>query len=366
MKKIEVCLKENSYSIIIKRNLKNNLAAYLKRIKLGNFGFILASQKIYNLYRPLIEKNFSRSEFKVIVCADGEKVKSKEWFFKVLNQMLDTGLNRKKPYLVCLGGGTIGDLGGFIASVYRRGINYVQVPTTLIGQIDSSIGGKTAIDLPQAKNIIGTFYQPKAVLIDPSFLDTLPDKDLKEGLAEAIKYGLIKDKKIFFLLKDNNQKILAKSPVLLNNLIYACAKIKADIVSRDEKEKKGLRTILNFGHTFAHGLETASGYKKVSHGKAVGIGMLYAACLSEHLKKTGPDTARKIAFLLKLFGFSLKVKFNSQEVLKAINYDKKFTQGRIRMVLIERIGKVSVSNRINQADLKKTVKKMNALIDFIE
>jgi 3-dehydroquinate synthase len=359
MIKIEVKLNNNPYPIIIKRGLKNNLSRYLKKLQLGNLGFVLTSPKVYKLYTKTIKKNFSGKRFKIIVSADGEKAKSKHWLSKIIKTILELDKQNKKPFIVCLGGGTIGDSGGFAASIYKRGIPCLQIPTTLIGQIDSSIGGKTAIDLPQAKNILGSFYQPKAVLIDPDFLTTLSKKDLREGLAEAIKYGIIKDKSLFSLIKNNSKKILNLEQGLINKIIYRCAKIKAEIVEEDEKEKKGIRTILNFGHTFAHGLEAASQYKKISHGKAVAIGMLYAAYLSYNLNRCSMQEVEKIKKVLESYGLPTKINFNPQKVLNSIKYDKKFTTGKIRMVLIKRIAKTEISTKITAQDLKKAFKKIN-------
>ncbi|MCF7870789.1 MAG: 3-dehydroquinate synthase [Candidatus Omnitrophica bacterium] len=359
MIKIEVKLKNNPYPILIKRGLKNNLSLYLKKLQLGNLGFVLTSPSVYRLYKKTIKKNFSGKGFKIIVSADGEKAKSKYWLFKIIKTIVELDKKNKKPFIICLGGGTIGDLGGFAASIYKRGIPCIQIPTTLIGQIDSSIGGKTAIDLPEAKNILGSFYQPKAVLIDPDFLKTLSKKDLREGLAEAIKYGIIKDKELFSLIKNNPKKILNLEQSLIDKIIFRCAKIKAKIVEEDEKEKKGIRTILNFGHTFAHGLEAASQYKKISHGKAVAIGMLYAACLSYDLNRCSMKEVEEIKQILALYNLPIKINFNPQKVLNSINYDKKFTTGKIKMVLIKRIAAVEVSTKITAGDLKKAFKKIN-------
>ncbi|MFO8052853.1 MAG: 3-dehydroquinate synthase [Candidatus Omnitrophota bacterium] len=359
MTKINVKLKNNPYSIIIEKNLKNKLSALIKEYNLGNLGFVITSPQVFKLYKKEIKKNFGNNKYKIIVTADGEKAKSRHWLFKIIKEILKDDQTSKKPFLICLGGGTIGDLGGFAASVYKRGIPCIQIPTTLIGQIDSSIGGKTAIDLPEAKNILGSFYQPKAVLIDPTFLKTLTKKDLKEGLAEAIKYGLIKDKDLFYLIKDNPKKIMNLDLSLINKIIYKSAKIKAKIVEEDEKEKKGVRTILNFGHTFAHGLEAACRYKNISHGKAVAIGMLYAAHLSQQLGKCSKKEIEEIKAILKLYNLPTKIQFNPKELLKAISYDKKFTTGKIRMVLIQRIAQVEVSDKITPQNLKKSFKKIN-------
>ncbi|MCF7874027.1 MAG: 3-dehydroquinate synthase [Candidatus Omnitrophica bacterium] len=358
MKKINLKLKNNPYPIIIESNLKDNLLTHIKKAKLGNLGFVITSPKVYQFYQKTIKKNFPSKNFKIIITADGEKAKSKSWLFKIIKTILKFDKTNKKPFIVCLGGGTIGDLGGFIASIYKRGIPYVQIPTTLIGQIDSSIGGKTAIDLPEAKNIVGSFYQPKVVLIDPNFLKTLTKKDFKEGLAEAIKYGLIKDQDLFYLIKNNTKKIMALDPALINKIIYKSAKIKAKIVEEDEKEKKGIRTILNFGHTFAHGLEAASRYKKISHGRAVAIGMLYAAYLSKQLGKCSEKEIEEIKTILELYNLPTKIQFGPKEVLRSISYDKKFTAGKIRMVLIRKIAKVEVSDKVTVQNLKKSFKKI--------
>lgn len=359
MKKINLKLKTNPYSIIIKSGLKDHLSSQIKKLKLGNFGFVITSPKVYSFYRKTIKKNFQNKNFKVIITADGEKAKTKYWLFKIIKEIVKFDKIDKKPFLVCLGGGTVGDLGGFVASIYKRGIPCVQVPTTLIGQIDSSIGGKTAIDLPKAKNILGSFYQPKSVLIDPDFLKTLSKKDLKEGLAEAIKYGLIKDKNLFYLIKNNAQKILNLDPALIREIIYKSVKIKAKIVEADEKEEKGIRTILNFGHTFAHGLEAASKYNKISHGKAVAIGILYATCLSEYLGKCSHKEVEEIKAVLTAYKLPTKIKFTPRDVLETITYDKKFVAGKIRMVLIRKIGQVEVNSQITLENLKKIFKKIN-------
>ncbi|RLC33488.1 MAG: 3-dehydroquinate synthase, partial [Candidatus Nealsonbacteria bacterium] len=255
--------------------------------------------------------------------------------------------------IACLGGGTIGDLGGFAASIYKRGIPYIQIPTTLLAQIDSSIGGKTAIDLNIAKNILGSFYQPKAVFIDPIFLKTLPLPEIKQGLAEIIKYGVIKNKDFFFFLKKNYKKILKLDKACILKIINICAGMKAQIVSQDEKEKKGLRTILNFGHTLAHALESSLRYKKLSHGEAVSLGMLYAAQLSYHLGKCNKKCLEEILQMIKLFGLPYRISFDPLSLYKSLCYDKKFISGKIRMVLVKEIGRVKVVENINPNSVKK-------------
>lgn len=374
MKSLTLKLPNQTYPILIQRNLKDNLTYFLNQFTAApgsNLGqkkskpkikpvAVITSPRVYCLYKDLFTKNFSGKQFKIIVTADGEKAKSPKWFFSTLNSIASFDRLGVKPLLICLGGGTVGDLGGFVASVYRRGIDYIQVPTTLIGQIDSSIGGKTAVNLTQAKNMAGTFYQPKAVLIDPEFLETLPKKNLKEGLAEAIKYGLICNQNLFFTLKNNSKQIISLDRPLIDHLIETCAAIKAKIVSQDEKEEKGIRTLLNFGHTLAHGLETASGYQKFSHGKAVAIGMLFAAHLSEELNYTKSNLSSQVEAVLNLFNLPVKARFNPETTLKSMLRDKKFTEGKVKMVLLREIGKAEVFSGIKLTDLKKGLKKIKS------
>lgn len=357
MKTISVKLKKNPYKIHIGYSLLKDVPKYIKRLKLGNFGLVITSPKILSLHQKGIKRAFGGKNYKITTVIDGERAKSKKWLNKVIEELVraDTLLNRK-VFIICLGGGTIGDLGGFVASIYKRGIPYIQIPTTLLGQIDSSIGGKTAIDLKEAKNILGAFYQPKAVFIDPAFLKTLSAREIQQGLAEAVKYGAIKDKEFFDFLRKNHKKILKLDSTCILKLISVCASIKAKIVAADEREKRGLRTILNFGHTFAHALESSLQYKRLSHGEAVSLGMLYATYLSKVLKKCSEKEVNRIKEIIKLFSLPAKIKFNALTLYKSLTYDKKFTSGKIRMVILRKIGKVEVVEGISPQNIKKTLK----------
>ena len=356
MKIISVRLKTNPYNIYIGYNLIKNIHNYLENLRLGNLGIIIASRKVVRIYNPLIKKNFPKDKYIIIKVADGEKAKSKTSMFKTIENITKyDGLN-KKIFIVCLGGGTIGDLGGFIASLYKRGIPYVQIPTTLLSQIDSSIGGKTAIDLPDAKNILGSFYQPRAVFIDPAFLATLTPQEIKQGMAEVIKYGIIKDKKFFDYLMTHYKNILNLKRNEILKVIGTCVKIKADIIKKDECEKKGIRTILNFGHTFGHALESALKYKGITHGEAVSLGMLYAAKLSWLSGRCSIKEVTRISQIIKLFSLPTEIVFNYRTTCKSLSYDKKFISGRIRMVLLKKIGKVEVAENISLTDIQRTLK----------
>tara|TARA_B100000315_G_C14557241_1_gene578759 strand:+ start:434 stop:1519 length:1086 start_codon:yes stop_codon:yes gene_type:complete len=357
MKKIRVKLSSNPYNIYIKPNLLKSLPSIIKKYDLGNFGIVITSKSVGRLYRKKMAKIFPKNKYLIITVADGEKAKSKTWLFKVIDKVVKADTLSRQLFLICFGGGVVGDLGGFIAAIYKRGIPYIQIPTTLLSQIDSSIGGKTAIDLPIAKNILGAFYQPKAVCIDPLVLKTLPAKEFKQGLAEAIKYSLIKDKTFFAFLKKNHALITKQDSKTITQLISTCVRIKAQIVEADEKETKGLRTILNFGHTLAHALESSSKYRSVPHGYAVSIGMLYAARLSQYLKKSRSSDVSEVEKILKLYSLPTKFLANPLKLYQSLVYDKKFIRGKIRMVLLKNIGKVSVVEGIRPETIKLTLER---------
>jgi len=362
MKVIKVNLPKNSYNIYIKQNLFKDIGRYVKKLNLGNFAVIVTSRSVFSFYAKTIAKSFVNLSHTAIILPDGESAKQKTSLFGIIQKILKVNTLNRKVFIVCLGGGTVGDAGGFAASIYKRGIPYIQVPTTLLAQIDASIGGKTAIDLKEAKNILGAFYQPKAVFIDPNFLNTLGKEQLKEGLAEAIKYAVIKDVGFFAFLMKNYQEILSLNPVFISKVIDTCAGIKANIVAQDEKEKKGIRTILNFGHTFAHALEAALRYTKLSHGKAVSLGMLYAAYLSSQLGFCSMNEAYQIRDLLEKFELPVKSKYDFKRVYKAMSYDKKNISGKFRLVLLKDIGKVKVVDEIPEKIISKTLKEFRVFI----
>lgn len=360
MEIVNVRLKENPYKIFLGYNLVKKIPSEIKKLNLGNFAFIITSPKIYYLYKNLLKKTFKNIPHNIIKAADGEEAKSKEWLFKTINQIIGKDSWDKRIFIICFGGGTIGDMGGFIASVYKRGIPYIQIPTTLLSQIDASIGGKTAIDFKEAKNILGTIYQPKAVFIDPVFLKTLSRKEIKEGIAEAIKYGVIKDKKFFYFLAKKHTRIINLDNLCVEKLISTCVKIKAKIVEEDEKEKKDIRTTLNFGHTLAHALETAFKYKKLTHGEAVSLGMIYAAQLSYDLKICTEKEVEEIYTLVKKFNLPFQIKTNHTTIYKSMTYDKKFIAGKVKMVLVKEIGKVKIVTGISWKDIKISLKKITS------
>jgi 3-dehydroquinate synthase len=241
----------------------------------------------------------------------------------------------------------IGDLAGFVASTYRRGIPYVQVPTTLLAQVDSSIGGKTGVDLPEGKNLVGTFYQPRLVVSDVAALSSLPARQMRSGLAEVIKYGVLSGGGLFAFLEKHLQDVLRHDRASLEAVVGACARIKAGIVSRDEQEEKSLRTHLNFGHTIGHAIESAAGYRRYTHGEAVALGMLCACDISRALGLTGADAGLKVEGLIRQSGLPFVIEgLNASQIIAAHYHDKKFSGAENRFVLVRDIGRTAIVKNV--------------------
>jgi 3-dehydroquinate synthase len=340
MKKlITVNLKTNKYPIVISQYENEFLEAFKKAVKTDTF-FVITDKNVEKLHlkylRDLLKKQ-KGFNVKVAVINAGEPGKSIKNLSLLYDKALESGIDRKSC-VIALGGGVVGDIAGFFAATYMRGIDFVQIPTTLLAMTDSSVGGKTAVNTSGGKNIAGTFYQPKLVWINSHFLSTLPVRHIKNGLAEVIKYAFTFDKKFYAYLFNMFEKGIISSRNF-DYMIYQSCLYKARIVKKDEKEITGLRAILNFGHTFAHALETATNYKKFLHGQAVAIGMLFAARLSLELKICVSDTYKKIKDILLAAGFNLKVTVNAAQFLSLMKKDKKSVNGNIKFVLIEDIGK---------------------------
>jgi len=264
---------------------------------------------------------------------------------------------KRQVFIVALGGGVIGDIAGFVASIYKRGIPYINVPTTLLAQVDSAIGGKTAVDLSAGKNLVGAFYQPRLVLSDILALDSLSVRQLRAGLSETIKYGIIRDKSLFAFLEKNYREILRREPRKLEAVVYPCSRIKAEIIAVDEREKKGIRTILNFGHTIGHAIEAASGYKGIGHGEAVAIGMISASYISKRMGLIGPAAYDRIKQLIGAVG--LPTGIDRQFISRIINAhyrDKKFIGAKNRFVLIKGIGRPVIKENVRLDLIRESLK----------
>ncbi len=287
----------------------------------------------------------------------GEASKNIDTALDIVEALLKRGADRE-TLLIALGGGVVGDMVGFVASVFMRSIPYIQIPTTLVAQVDSSIGGKTAIDLPCGKNLLGTFYQPCAVFADLNFLDTLPEKEFNNGLAEIIKYGVIEDEKMFHALEDNMEAVKQKDAALLLKLVENCCRIKKSIVEIDEKEQ-GLRRILNFGHTLGHALEALSQYK-MTHGEGVALGMIAAARLSEKMGYLESGETKRIEALINSAGLpeNIPKSFSPESIISQLRMDKKKKGDIVHFVLLKKIGIPFVNEGIEASLIREVIEEM--------
>ncbi|MCG2710911.1 MAG: 3-dehydroquinate synthase [Candidatus Omnitrophica bacterium] len=362
MHQIKVSLNNRSYPIIIADDNFEALAKKLVQLRLGTDAVIITNTRVRRLYARELQNalntlNISAHIFNV---PDSEKSKSISEYVKIISKIsaMDT---KKRLFLIALGGGVVGDLTGFIAATYKRGIPYIQIPTTLLAQVDSAIGGKTALDLPSGKNLIGAFYQPKLVYSNINLIKSLPSRQIRCGLAEVVKYGIIVDTKLFGYIEKNYKKILDLDNSSLGYIINASSLIKAKIVENDERETTGLRTILNFGHTIGHSLETAAGYSNLDHGEAISIGMVCSAEIAHAMGILPADELKRIIKIMKILNLPQEAKkVDIKAVLGAFLRDKKFINGHIRMVLPSRIGHVFVTENIPYNLIKKVIKKRMA------
>ncbi len=353
---VRVELGERSYDIVIGRG---NLSGLGER--LSEFGFsrriaVVSNPTVFSIYgRSVIDplKGYGFECLKILI-PDGEEYKDYLWSYYILTELLKNRLDRRSC-LIALGGGVIGDITGFVASIYMRGISFVQVPTTLLAQVDSSVGGKTGVNHYLGKNMIGTFFQPRIVWIDTDTLKTLPEREFLGGLSEVIKYGVIWDENLFKFLRDNRESITALDHSAMTHIIKRSCEIKAEVVSRDEREA-GLRAILNFGHTIGHAIETLTGYRRYIHGEAVSIGMRVEALLSMALGIAEKGVDEEIRSILSSYRLPVNLpdSINENEIINSMQIDKKAISGKLRFILPERIGKVRIeevtdSDRVTEA-----------------
>ena len=336
MEKLLIDLGPQSYYIYINGDLNITLGKYLKE---GEKGVIITDDKLVSLYENKLREFSKGRKLQQIIIPQGEGSKNLRQVEAILKQMLELGLNRKSK-LVAFGGGVVGDIAGFCASIYMRGLPFIQIPTSLLAQVDSSVGGKTGVNFGGGKNMVGSFYQPQAVLIDSNSLKTLDRRELISGIGEVIKYGVIYDYDFLDFIGDNLGKILNLDESILKIVIKRCCEIKAEIVSRDERET-GLRKILNFGHTLGHGIESVSSYKKYNHGEAVIIGMYYESLMANKLAYIKDDYCNKILSILRKTGIFLDIKeLPLQNLLTSMTRDKKNQGGDISFILPRGRGKV--------------------------
>ena len=356
MRNIKIELGENSYPVFISREPFEKFAELLRLYGFNDPIVIVTDTNVSELYGIALKEALGKSAASIdmFTMPAGEKNKTLKTAEKLLSHLLERQFN-KKLILVALGGGIVGDLTGFVASVFKRGVRFIQVPTTLLAQVDASIGGKTAVNHSFGKNQIGTFYQPKLVWSSLTVLGSLPKKEIICGLGEIIKYGVIADENLFTLVNEKLSAIFNCDPDLLEEIVYACSEVKAKIVEKDEKEKN-IRMILNFGHTVGHALETAMNYKRISHGEAVLYGMLAESKIAvDSGLMAKPDFNRIKNLLIEL---ALKPKFNAsvERIMECMWADKKITSDKIRMILPKRIGDVLIVDDVDKKRIRSGLK----------
>ena len=357
-KKILIPLNNNSYEVTIKQGIINTIGEELNRIGINKDRKILivSNKEISNLFgekvlNSLKKYNFSANIFNIKA---GESYKNLASLSDIYNTAFEFGLERNS-LMIALGGGIVGDVTGFAAATWLRGIDYIQIPTTLLSMVDSSVGGKTAVNHPKGKNLIGAFYQPKAVFIDPETLGTLPKREFKAGMAEVIKYGIIKDKVLFEYLEneENRDKILNLEIKSLIQIINNSIQTKACIVSEDEKEN-GIRAILNYGHSFGHVIENLCGYGEYLHGEAISIGMKIAGDIATEKNLWFKEDSLRQDNLIKSYGLPTQTpKMKKDKVLTILMGDKKVREGKMRFILPKEIGEVDIYNDIEESEFLK-------------
>jgi len=358
MKKIKVRLGKRSYPIIIGSNILPKIGTILNNLEVGKDAFIITNPKIWSLYGARLTNALKKEAFSVNCekIPDKETSKSNKQVVRLLEK-LSRADKKRGTFIIAFGGGVVGDVAGFVASIYKRGIPYIQIPTTLLGQVDSAIGGKVAIDLDIAKNLVGAFYQPRLVLSDMSFLKTLPSREIKSGFGEIIKYGIIQDRGLFSFIEENLKKLLKLDKKSTEYVIHRCSSIKAKIVERDENDTKALRAILNYGHTIGHGIEAAAKYSKLyKHGEAIALGMIIEASIAASLGILKRGEKERIESLIKNAGLPVKIRgLKLKDMLLAQSYDKKIIHGVNRFVLPVRIGRVRIVENIPKNVISRAI-----------
>ncbi len=354
MKTVHVDLGERSYNILIQPGLLSRVGQQLARLSIGSRLFLISNPVVDRLFGEKLLEQLRQDGFHVtrILLPDGERSKTLDTVERAYTDLSSHGADRQSA-VMALGGGVTGDIAGFVAATYMRGIPYLQIPTTLLAQVDSSVGGKTGVNHRAGKNMIGAFYQPTLVCIDPETLLTLPEREFRSGLFEVVKYGLIYDVEFFRFLELELEKIQRRVPEVLEKVVARCCEIKSEITARDEKELD-VRRILNLGHTFGHGLEAASEFQGVTHGEAVAYGMMAASHLSQRLGLLDADSCRRTIEAIRRIGELPPIDtVPTQDVLDAMKLDKKRRGDRTVVVLLEQIGRAVIREDVGLDDLRQ-------------
>jgi 3-dehydroquinate synthase len=350
----------DSYPIYIGPGLIQNAELLTSHIK-GDRALIVTNETVAPLYREQLENSLPDINVDVVVLPDGERFKTLETLTLIFDALLQNKHNRQTT-IIALGGGVVGDMAGFAAASYQRGVDFIQVPTTLLSQVDSSVGGKTAVNHPLGKNMIGAFYQPQCVFIDTNTLATLPARELSAGLAEVIKHGALGDRAYFDWLEANIDGLLAMDAQCIAQTVKRSCEIKAEIVGQDEKEH-GVRALLNFGHTFGHAIENGLGYGEWLHGEAVGAGMVMAADLSVRLGMCDKQDAQKLKDLIAKAGLPIAPPPGLvNQFTELMGRDKKVSDAGMRLVLLEAVGNAKLVDNVDGAMLQQTISGSDRLL----
>ncbi|MFC1668613.1 3-dehydroquinate synthase [Chlamydiota bacterium] len=361
MKKITVQLGRTSYPIIIGKGVLKQVPSLMSSYRQSDKGVIVTDERIWKLYGQQFCECLKENGLEIFpfVMPRGEKRKNLVWVRKIYDFLIEKGCDRSS-FVIAFGGGVIGDLAGFVAATYMRGIRFFQVPTTLLAQVDASIGGKVGVNVPQGKNLVGAFYQPSAVLIDYSLLKTLSYREMRCGMAEVIKYGIIHNTDLFAFLEEQMTSVYSFSYQSLERIISDSCQIKAAVVSEDEKES-GLRAILNFGHTIGHALETDAFYKNISHGEGVSIGMVVAARISHKMGYIPKELVLRIENLIKKAGLPIRYsQLNIPEIIRIMKIDKKRVKGVLHFVLLSQLGSPLITSEVGEETIKMVLKEIKA------
>ena len=351
---LKVNLGERSYPICIGHDLLQQGELITQHIP-GNSALVVTNETVAPLYLEAVEKALTGIRFKSLVLPDGEEHKNLNILNKIYDCLLENRFDRNTT-LIALGGGVIGDITGFAAASYQRGVHLVQIPTTLLSQVDSSVGGKTAVNHPMGKNMIGAFYQPKAVIADTNTLNTLEDRQLSSGIAEVIKYGLIRDPEFLTWIEENMDKLLDRDPEALAYAIERSCQNKAEVVAADERES-GQRALLNLGHTFGHAIEAGMGYGVWLHGEAVATGMIMAARLSQKLGWINSEDVDRVIDIIERANLPVRApeKMDADRFLELMSVDKKVSDGVLKLVLYKSIGQAIITTDYTEDALKEAI-----------
>ena len=355
---MRVELRERGYEIRVGTGTLAEAGEFLKNCGAWRRAVLIADAAVVAVHAKKLLESLGGSGIlaQTVSVPSGEKSKGIAEAERLWKKLLELGADRK-TLIVALGGGVVGDLAGFVAATYARGLALLQVPTTLLAQVDSSVGGKVGVNLPGAKNMVGAFWQPVGVLVDTETLETLPEREYVSGLAEVAKYGVILDGEFFARLERDAASLVSKDHDVLREVIARCCRLKADVVEADEREETGRRSALNYGHTFAHAIEAVAGYGELLHGEAVSIGMMCAARLAERLRRVDAAFVERQKGLLAALKLPVELpELDEEALLAAMARDKKVTDGKLRFVLPTRLGEVELVDEIGESDVRAALR----------